>query len=169
MSCQWRSQTLAIGGGARHPEGPLTYQGPPISILPSDFGHFILQKWKKYKKEQKMSAESPLTSQGIPPQFQYSPRISATSFAKYDKTLIFCLKKMQKKRKMPAIWRPPTCDWGARAPCAPLAAPLRPTPDEWKCDIVKFDNDSPHRAWYDSEHPKLFVRLCCFFAKLYCN
>ena len=120
---------------ARHPEGPLTCQGPPIVILPSDFGYFILQKWKKHcKKEQKMSPKSPLTSQGIPhPQFQYSPWISATSFGKYDKTLIFFVKKCN-KRKMTVIWRPPTCDWGARAPCAPLAAPLRPTTDEWKCD-----------------------------------
>ena len=67
MSCQWRSQTLAIGGGARHPEGPLTYQGPPISILPSDFGHFILQKWKKMQERTKNVGGEPLNFSRYPP------------------------------------------------------------------------------------------------------
>ena len=56
-----------------------------------------------------------------------SPRISATSFGKYDKTVIF-VKILQKKRKNASPVWPPDTPWErARAPCAPspLAAPLR--------------------------------------------
>ena len=52
-----------------------------------------------------MSAEGRLASQGPPlPQFQFSPRDSATSFCKYD--LIFFCKVLLKNVKMPALWGP---------------------------------------------------------------
>ena len=48
--------------------------------------------------------EGPLTTKGAP-QFQISPRISATSFCKYDSTSF--KKKMQKKNvKIAALWAP---------------------------------------------------------------
>ena len=62
-----------------------------------------------------MPAEGPLTSQGSP-QFQFSPRISATSFCKYDK--MFFLVKFYGKRKNAGPMGPPT-GVGGTCSCVP--------------------------------------------------
>ena len=70
--------------------------------------------------------EGLLTSQG--PQFQFCPRISATSFCKYKKTFYFA--KFCRINVILGPYWAPTSDGrvgggGKRAPCAPLAASLR--------------------------------------------
>ena len=55
------------------------------------------------------------------PQFQFSPRISATSFCKYDKTLFF-VKFCRKKNVKCQSCGPPTCD-GGTCPLCPSPPP----------------------------------------------
>ena len=70
-----------------------------------------------------VKAEGVLTSQAPPPQVQFSTRVSATSFCKYDKALLFCKILQKKILKMPALWGPLTCEQGeARAPVPPGCA-----------------------------------------------
>ena len=68
------SQTFATGG-ARHPEGPLTSQGPPnfnflFGFRPLYFENMKTRFFKCAEKNVNVPAEGPLTTQG-PPNFNF--------------------------------------------------------------------------------------------------
>ena len=91
---KWDPRPVAqpdICNGACPLEGPLTSEGPTnfyflLGFRPLHFANTEKRIFfvKICRKNCKMPAWGALTSQG--PQFHFSPRISATSFCKYDKT-----------------------------------------------------------------------------------
>ena len=109
--------------------GPPNFSSPPpnfnffLGFWPLHFANMIKPFLPKIfaEKNVKMPAEGPLTSQAPP--IQFSPRTSATSFCKYDKTLFFCKILQKKNAKMPVLWDPRHA-MGGTGPLCPLAAPL---------------------------------------------